>query len=462
MTRRHPDRDALERFSRGEVAPEEERWIEAHLRSDCTLCQRAIDELLTSLSGPLPGLDDLSDPMDAGLGLADGGWDDDAAWSRLAERLEARRESVARERQEAPPLLDELLAAPPAQRRPLLRQARFRKLGVCEALIERSFEEGFREPASAVGLAELAVAAAEALDPEVYGPSVVQDLEARAWAYLGNARRVASDLPGAERAMAVAMRLSEGGSADPLEEAKLLDLRASLLCDQGWCAQAAELLDVVIAIYEEIRDPHRRGRALITQGLFRSYAGQSQEGAERIAEGLALIDPAAEPRLALIARHNLAWCVNEAGRSAEALALLETFRSSYADFPDAWTALRLLWLEARIAAGLERFEEAEQSYRELRATFVDSGAAYEASMVTLDLAALYLDLGRSAEVRELAEEMIPLFVSQGVHREALAALITFQRAVAMDRADAGLARRISAYIDRARKNPSLPFDGAGA
>jgi tetratricopeptide (TPR) repeat protein len=455
MTGRHPDREALERFSRGEVAPDEERWIEAHLRSDCARCQREIDALLTSFSVPLP------EPSAVlGLGLAEGGWDDDAAWSRLAERLEARRAAAEQERQEAPGLLDELLAEPAEQWRPRLRQARFLKLGVCEALIERTFDEGFREPAAAVRLGELAVALAEALDPETYGPSVVRDLEARAWAYLGNARRVASDLPGAERALAVAMRLAEGGSADPLEEAKLLDLRASLLCDQGWCAEAAELLDVVIGIYEEIRDPHRRGRTLITQGLYRSYAGQPREGAERIVEGLALIDSKDEPRLVLIARHNLAWCLVDDGRYEEASALLETFRPSYRDFPDSWTALRLTWLDARIAQGLGRSEEAERLFHELRLAFVETEAAYEAAMVTLDLAALYLDEGRGAEARRLAEEMIPVFVAQGIHREALAAMITFQRTIEIDRADARLARRISVYVGRARKNPALRFEEA--
>ena len=47
------------------------------------------------------------------------------------------------------------------------------------------------------------------------------------------------------------------------------------------------------------------------------------------------------------------------------------------------------------------------------------------SVASLDLAALYAAQGRTAEVRRLAEEMLPVFTSRRIHREALAALIVF-------------------------------------
>ena len=47
----------LERFSRGETAGAEERWIEAHLRTGCACCQREVDGLLARLlAGPAPEL----------------------------------------------------------------------------------------------------------------------------------------------------------------------------------------------------------------------------------------------------------------------------------------------------------------------------------------------------------------------------------------------------------------------
>ena len=46
MNPRHPDRTALERFSRGHASTTEERWIEDHLRSGCAVCQKEVDALL--------------------------------------------------------------------------------------------------------------------------------------------------------------------------------------------------------------------------------------------------------------------------------------------------------------------------------------------------------------------------------------------------------------------------------
>lgn len=444
---RHLDRDTLDSFSRGELSPEEALRVEEHLRSGCALCQGRVDDLLLSMA-------ESSEPRPEPGGEAAA----DAAWTRIVTLLEQRMSELRREREDAPGLLAELLERPAAERSALIRSGgQLGTFGVCELLIEKSFEEGFRDPERALALAELAAEAAGGLDSARYGRSVVQDVRARAWAYLGNARRIASDLPGADQALSFAESLLQQGSADPLEEARLLDLRASLLSDQGWFEQAAELLDSVIAIYEELRDAHRQGRALIGQGLFLSYAGLAEQAVERLAEGLSRIDWEEEPRLVLMARHNLAWALNDSGRPEEASRLLDRFRHTYGTFPDPWTGLRLVWLEGRIAARLDRDEEAERAFREVRSRFLEKGLCYDASMVTLDLAALYLRQGRNAEVRQVAAEMLPTFLSQDVHRQAAAALTAFQQAVERDQATPRLIQEVAAYLVRARKNPCLRF-----
>ena len=370
MDAQHPDRNALERFSRGETAAIEERWIENHLRSGCARCQREVDALLPSLFqtvpalvGPAPAhvparpLDPLDPPANP----------EDAAWDRLFSALEQRLVQATAEQDEAPALLAGLLDRPAGERSVLLRlDRRLQTLAVCEQLIERSFEEGFRDAGGATELAQLGLQLAGLLDGERYGRSVVQDLQARAWAYLGNARRIAFDLTGAEEALARAERLAEGGSADPLEEARILDLRASLLSDQGRFEQAAELLDVVIDIYDDLRELHRKGRAMISKGVFLGYSGWPEEAIRQIRKGLGLVDWERERRLVLIARHNLAWFLNDCGRTEDALRQLERFRHSYREFSDSWTGLRLAWLDGRIAGRLGRPAEAETTLREVR------------------------------------------------------------------------------------------------
>src|SRR4029077_3224844 len=180
----HPDRNAFERFSRGEASAAEERWIEDHLRSACARCQRHVDELVSCAFDPLAAT-----PEEAGA--------QDASWDRLFARLGSPLSRAAAERGAAPALLAELLDRPWEEQSVVLRlDRRLRTVAVCELLIEKSFEEGFRPPPRAIELAERGLLLAELLDAERYGRSVVQDLQARAWAYLGNARRIAFDLAG--------------------------------------------------------------------------------------------------------------------------------------------------------------------------------------------------------------------------------------------------------------------------
>jgi tetratricopeptide (TPR) repeat protein len=447
MDARHPEGNAFERFACGGASAAEERWIEDHLRSGCAHCQRQVDELL---------LRAYASPSEETAAQ-------DAAWDRLFANLGQRLYRAVAERSEAPARLAELLARPWDEWPVLFRlDRRLRTLAVCELLIETSFEEGFRDAARAIGLAERGLLLAGLLDGERYGPAVVQDLHARAWAYLGNARRIAFDLAGAEAALARAERLADSGSADPLEEARILDLRASLLCDQGHFERAAELLDLVIDIYDDLHESQRKGRAMISKGVFLGYSGWHEEAIRQLRKGLGLLDWEREPRLVLMARHNLAWFLNDGGRAEEASRQLERFRHTYHEFPDSFTELRLAWLDGRIAVRLGHRAEAEPALREVRRRFLAEGHGYDASLVTLDLAHLYLEEGRTGEVRALAAELLDVFLAHDIHRQALAALAVFQKAAEMDSATPGLVEEISSYLVRARKNPELRFAKAAA
>lgn len=444
----HPDRQTLAAYSRGELPANEGARIERHLRSGCAVCQPLVDELLLDIEQILQE----KEPTETGRV--------DAGWNRLFARLECRMAQARLERAAAPALAAELLRVPVAERDEALRSdVRFRTLALCDHLLEQSFEHGFSAPARAIELAHTAVRLADLLDADTYGWTVTQDVRARAWGHLANARRVASDLAGADQALTIAESFLVEGSGDPLEEARLLDFKASLLSDRGWFEDAADLLEMVIDIYEEIRDDHRQGRALISKGLFLGYAGRPEEAVELIPRGLARIDREQEPRLALMARHNLVWFLNDCGRPDDAAELLSSFRERYQEFPDSWTQLRLLWLESRIALNLGHMEEAEAGFRKARERAQADRLDYDTSMITLDLAALYLREGRADEVKNLAREMLPIFVSKDVHRQALTALAFFQQAAEMDRATPRLVREVANYLVRARRNPGLRFRG---
>jgi hypothetical protein len=105
------------------------------------------------------------------------------------------------------------------------------------------------------------VVVADRLAPARYSASLVNDLRARAWAQLAEARRLDRDLAGAAKALDVAEELGEAGSADPLLEAHLLERRAALRADQGDAAAAAALFERAAKLYVTVGDAPRAARA---------------------------------------------------------------------------------------------------------------------------------------------------------------------------------------------------------
>ena len=121
--------------------------------------------------------------------------------------------------------------------------------------------------------------------------------------------------------------------------------------------------------------------------------------------------------------------------------------------------LRVDWLSARVAAGQGRTEEAMAGLEQVRRDFTARELPYNAALSSLDLAVLFLEAGRTAEVRELAVAMRWIFKTPGFDREALAALALFREAAQRETATVELARRASAAIEKARRSAPRPDAG---
>jgi signal transduction histidine kinase len=112
--------------------------------------------------------------------------------------------------------------------------------------------------------------------------------------------------------------------------------------------------------------------------------------------------------------------------------------------------LRLQWVEGRIAAGLGDHDRARHLLTSVRQTFLAEGNAYEAALATLDLVIPHLAEGKTAEVRDLADELVTVFRNHNVAREALAALLLFQEAARQETATAELAHEVAASLNKTR------------
>ena len=78
--------------------------------------------------------------------------------------------------------------------------------------------------------------------------------------------------------------------------------------------------------------------------------------------------------------------------------------------------------------------------------------------MALDLAVLLAEQGRIRELKLLAAELVTVFRSLGVAREAFAALTIFERFAQAEAVTLSLLARLSHYFARVRSQPDLRFD----
>jgi tetratricopeptide (TPR) repeat protein len=286
-------------------------------------------------------------------------------------------------------------------------------------------------------------------------------LEGYAWFHVCNARRVNNDLPGAEVALATAKKLWEAGApGDPglLAEAVVLALEASLRYDQRRFSEALRRInDALSADRGEIP-----GKLLLIKAQLLEALGDTESSTEVLRQALLYVEEEREPRTALGIRFQFLANLCRENRAAEAAPGLETVRALAERLGQEMDLVRVVWLGGKIAAGLHQAEEAEEAFEQARRQFASSELAFEYALVSLDLALLWLDQNRTAQVRALAEEMAWIFRAQGINREALAALRIFCDAARRDAASLELARSVVRFLHRAQHDPELRFEAGKA
>lgn len=478
----HPSLDTLRRFVLAALPAREDRVVEAHLSGEaggpagaeagvCEICLFAARDLLPQAQfATEEGIRTFVDavyrdderPRKPRLPPAPGGDDSEHLWDRLASQALRRRFLLDCEAALAPVLIDELRRRLPGARQEAIRTSRrYQLYGLAERLAEASRAAGFSDAASALELAELGVAVADTLDPRLYPPELVADRRALCRAFLGNARRVASDLFGADGSFQEALAMLPLGTGNELPRADLWSLLGSLRIDQARYAEARRLLEEALEVFDAWEEPENVGRTLLQLGLCAGYAGAAEEAIATFERAAAVLDPLGDDRLTLYARHNVADWLVERGDALEALARFEKARPLYDRLGnDPWVVLRRRWLEGRIHARLGDLDNALAILEDVRAETDRRALAYEQAMVTLELAILHLDRGDLGTARELAAGLLPVFRSHELHRHALAALYLFDHATRRESAaaTAALAREVLRYLHRARNNPYLRFE----
>jgi hypothetical protein len=76
----------------------------------------------------------------------------------------------------------------------------------------------------------------------------------------------------------------------------------------------------------------------------------------------------------------------------------------------------------------------------------------------MEIAMIYSGQGRLAELKQLAAEMLPIFSSLRIQREALAALMFLKQALDAERLTTEAVTRVATFLQRAQRDPTLKFE----
>lgn len=414
--------------------------ISNHLFELCPRCRETFAEYLAVVA-------ETGEPI-----LTDPGEDQELARAAVAEDASSfeRVKSAMRGR------CGSLLSLPMAERlREVERDPRsYQGPALADLLLEESLRCLPNHSQDAFALARLARAVLRNTEPS----PLAKVLYARATAHLGNALRAQGHLAEAAEALADArFLLREEGGGERLVQAEIDAFEGSLRRAERRFAEAIELLRRALMVYQLEERAEETAGTLLRLGMVHREQGNLEEALLATYQALQTLGDKGSESLRLMAVHNLAVLLNEGGQPADAREALEEHLALYQRFPDAWTQLRRLWLEGKIARRLGELESAELSLLAVRAGFLRQAIGYDAALVSLDLAGLYLDQGRTTDVKRLAEESAPIFGAQDVHREAMAALTLFQEAARLEQVSSGFLAELIAYLEAARVNPRLAF-----
>jgi tetratricopeptide (TPR) repeat protein len=413
----HLSLETLARWLAGELEHEEVlREVAPHLVASCPVC-RYLREEIRRLQ------------------------DESGHWNEVVAVLETR---------EAPALAARLQDRPQEERMRLVSEDEsLHTWGLCQYFLRASREAVFQDPAQAVDWARLAVRLSDHLGAS-YHPDWIRDLRARAYAQLGNAHRVLGELKGAEHAFLCAEEcLDASGTGDLSLRAEVFGLEASLCLDQRRFEDAGNLLDRSLALFREAKDVQGAAKALLNKARLLYVQEELQQAISLLRKSEPEIEQAGDIRLSARTRQNLLSYLTLAGRHKEADQLLPEVQALFQD-AEPLDRIKLRWAEASIAQGLGRPAEAEAFYREVRSDFLSLEKGYDAALVTLDLAALLAEQGRTAELKPLAAEIVAAFGARGVDREAFASLLLFQQACVEERVTLEMIRGLAVELRRNR------------
>lgn len=331
----------------------------------------------------------------------------------------------------------------------------FHTPALCERLCEERVHWPAKKVEDALQWADLALCVAER----------IPGAEAKrakgmgyAWAFVGNAQRVANVFPAVDAAFARSRALyamGQGNAPGWFDEARALDLEASLRRDQGRLSEALDLHKRALDSCEV----SNRARLFLNLAATLEQDGQPHRALYVLEQAQPEVEKdEAPPRFRWVLRFNVIKNLVHLNRSAAAEALLPELQLLADELDNDLDQLHTRALSGEVLAGLRRWDEALAELSTVRTDFTALKLWADAAIVGLEEAVILLEDLRTAKVRTLVRTMKPIFDSLDLKREALASYGLFVSAVEREAATAAMARELAKAIERAGKR----MDGPGA
>jgi tetratricopeptide (TPR) repeat protein len=406
-----------------------------HLLAGCTPCQENLSTAVSNRAG---------------------GYDYGEAFAGAQRSLSAFLAKGQAPAESPQVLMAELAAMPAEVQIQVAGGSRYSHPVFIRHLIDASQGLRYQDPAGMLHLSELARVSAESCRLEAVGSEKrLSDLRGQAWRQHGNALRIQGRLPESEEAFATAQRYLDAGTRDPLLRARLCTQAASLRYFQRRFDEAVGLADEAGQIYAELGEEHSLASTMVQKAIASLYAGEAEDAVRILNQAIPLIDADGDPHLLLAACHNLVRCYIDLGRPEQALSIYSETRDLYKKLDDPLIRLRAAWQEGQLLRDMGHLRAAESVLLQARQGFVERNLLYEAALISLDLAAVYVRLQAEQELQQTVSETVRIFRGLGVDREALASLLQLQQLSHQSRQALELIRLLNSRIEQLSPRQAL-------
>jgi tetratricopeptide (TPR) repeat protein len=386
----------------------------------------------------------------------------DRLQTRLPGFLASQLKLIASAEERAAEDFRQLMAIEPTRRvtRVVRSRNRYRSAALVRLLIAEARRAVNADHQSGYHFADLAFHVADRLT----GLDVTQGLVPLSLAEMANALRFKPDSRGARALFDRSRALTQlANVSDPSVIARIDHLEAAYYLSLRRFSESEQLLERSKILYGLVGASADIAKVDLTLSLLFLEMGKPFRALQALREVLRSTAAQEDQRLYFWARINMARALFETKDLRQAKRILDQDESRHAQKGEPLAHLRYGWIRGRIAASERDLEAAKEHFAAVRNGFISAGVGYDAALVSLDLALACLRLGRPDVVRQLTEEMLPIFASQDIHREALAALRLFQEAVQQEVVTEALVRDLRDYLQEARCQPEVRFQpGAGA